>query len=292
MGFPENKESPVRVIAGTRDGKVYALDRMRRAIGKDGRVYPSGKDGWALKREEEKAACWLDTNDAVIRQIAADLAVIPDVIVGSEDGWVYALNYETGELHWKFPADGWVRAVCVGDINEDGEAEVLVGSNESTVYILSAEGQILQKADMHYPVHAIYAADVDGDGVTEILVATDGKDLMALTPELQEKWRFPFDNRILSLHVADINNDGRSEIIAGSEDKHFYILNNQGKTLWRHSLGYRVSASMLPISTTMGMVEILVGAEDSRNSCLPGAAGQGSGETYSQTLPGAGELCV
>ena len=264
IGFSENKENPVRVIAGTRDGKVYALDQDGRTIGKDGRVYAFGKDGRALERDEEVAACWLDTNDAVIRQIAADFAAIPDVIIGSEDGYVYALDYETGELHWKFPADGWVRAVCIGDINADGEVEVLVGSNESTVYILSAEGQCLKKANVQYSVHAIYAADVDDDGVMEVLVATDGKDLMALTPELQQKWCFPFDNRILSLHVADINNDGRSEIIAGSEDRHFYILNNQGKTLWRHALGSRAVSVYAADFNNDGLVEILVGAEDSR----------------------------
>jgi len=264
MGFSENKENPVRVIAGTRDGKVYALDQDGRTIGKDGRVYAFGKDGRALEPDEEITACWLDTNDAVICQIAADLAAIPDVIIGSEDGCVYALNYDTREQRWKFPADGWVRTVFVGDVNKDGEAEVLAGSNESTVYVLSAEGQCLKKADVQYPVHAIYAADVDDDGVTEILVATDGKDLMALTPELQEKWRFPFDNRILSLHVADINNDGRSEIIAGSEDQHFYILNNQGKMLWRHSLGYRVVSVYAADFDNDGQVEVLVGAEDSK----------------------------
>lgn len=264
IGFSENKANPVRVIAGTRDGKIYALDQDGRTIGKNGRAYAFGKDGWTLERDEEQAASWLDTNDAVICQISADLALSPDIIIGSEDGLVYALNYETGELHWKFPADGWVRAVFVGDINRDGDAEILAGSNESTVYILSAEGKCLKQGNVQYPIHAIYAADVDDDGVTEILVATDGKDLIALTPELQEKWRFPFDNRILSLHVTDINNDGRSEIIAGSEDKHFYILNNQGKTLWRHFLGYRAVSVYAVDFNNDGQVEILVGAEDSK----------------------------
>lgn len=264
LGISENKASPVRVIAGTRDGKIYALDQDGRTIGKDGRAYAFGKDGWAYEREAEQESSWLDTNDAVICQISANLALSPDMIIGSEDGFVYALNYETRELHWRFPADGWVRAVFVGDINRDGEAEILVGSNESTVYILSAKGQRLKQGNVQYPIHAIYAADVDDDGVTEILVATDGKDLIALTPEFQEKWRFPFDNRILSLHVADINNDGRSEIIAGSEDKHFYILNSQGRRLWRHFLGYRAVSVYAVDFNNDGQVEILVGAEDSK----------------------------
>ncbi|HEU5378769.1 MAG TPA: FG-GAP-like repeat-containing protein [Ktedonobacteraceae bacterium] len=252
---------PISVIAGTRDGKVYAFDQHGQTIGKNGDLYPFDKDGIALKINEEKADCLLDTGN-VIRQIFADHMPSSHIIIGSHDGHVYALNRSTRKVDWKFFAHGWVRAVFAGDINHDGKIEIIIGTNEKALYVLNERGKPLAETSMQYPIHAIYAADVDEDGKTEILVATDGKDLVVLASDLKKRWRCPFDNRLLSLHVADIDGDGHSEIIAGSEDKHLYILNGQGKPLWRHSLGCRVFSVYATDFNNDGIVEILAGAED------------------------------
>ena len=263
VGIQGDKESRERVLAGTHDGKVYAFAHNGRTVGRNGALYAYDRNGYAVNQKDEKAACLLDTN-AVIRQLSPGPDAASEVIIGSEDSYAYALNYKTGEQRWRFLADGWVRAVFCDDINGDGSVEVIIGSNEKTLYVLSAEGQCLYQVDMHYAIHAVYAADVDHDQKIEILVATDGKDLVALTPELREKWRCSFDNRLLSIYVADIDHDGRNEIIVGAEDKHFYILNNQGKTLWRHYLGCRVFSVYAADVNNDGKVEIVVGAEDAR----------------------------
>lgn len=262
--------SPIHVIAGTRDGKVYAFDQHGRTIGRDGKVYAFDQHGRALEVDEEKSAYLLDTGD-VIRQVFADHLPASNVIIGSHDGHVYALNCETGEVDWKFFAHGWVRAVFAGDINHDGKTEIIIGTNEKSLYVLTDQGDVLTETSLQYPIHAIYAADVDEDGEIEILAASDGKDLAALTLRadgltlhFHQKWRHTFDNRLLSLHVADVDGDGHSEIIAGSEDKHFYILNRQGKTIWRHSLGCRVFSVYATDFNNDGLVEILVGAENAR----------------------------
>jgi outer membrane protein assembly factor BamB len=261
FGVPPVKGSEIqgRIIAGTRDGRVYVFNQNGRTIGKDGSVYTYDKDGWAIEREREIAAYWLQTG-SVIRKVWADPICLPDIIVGSEDGYAYAFDYETSELHWKFPTGGWVRAVFPSDRYEGGEIKILVGSADRHLYVLNSEGECLHKANVQYPVRAIYVTNLDGN--VEILVATEGKDLAALTPRLEEKWRYPFDNRLLSLHVADIDNDGQSEIIAGSEDKHIYILDNQGKMLWRHYLGSRVYSVYAIDFDGDGKIEVLAGCED------------------------------
>lgn len=111
---------PVRVIAGTRDGKVYTFDQYGRTVGKDGRTFLFPEKERPFE-EGELAAYWLDTG-TVISQIVVDPLTAPDAIISSHDGCVYALNYETGELHWQFRADGWVRAICAADLNNDGKA--------------------------------------------------------------------------------------------------------------------------------------------------------------------------
>ncbi len=262
-GIEGDDDIPARIIVGTRDGKVYAFAEDGQTVGRDGRLYAFGKDGKALDREAEIASCWLDTK-AAVRQIFVNPTLSPDIIVGSEDGCAYAINIRTGEQHWVFPADGWVRAVYHSDIDGDGRVETIIGSNEKSLFVLSDRGKLLRRVNMRYPIHAVFAADIDDDGEMEILVATDGKDLVALSPRLDKKWFRVFDNRILALYVADINEDGQEEIIAGSEDRHVYILNQQGERLWRHNVKYRVISVYAADINNDDRMEILVGAGNDR----------------------------
>lgn len=256
-----------RIIVGTRDGKVYILNKDGMTITRQGKLLPFGPDGKALDSEAEKAACWVDTG-FVIRQIYVNPEKPTDILIGSEDRCVYALDYTTGKLHWKFQTSGWVRAVFSYDIDGDGNTEVLVGSLDKNLYVFNQQGHLLAKHLMKYPLHNLFAADVDQDGRVEILVGTDGKDLIALsydtTTGFEEKWCTRFDNRLLSLCVTDIDNDGDYEIIAGSEDKHFYILDSQGDIIWRHNHKYRVF-SIFPFDIDYdGIPELLLGSAQDR----------------------------
>src|SRR5260370_848540 len=121
------KNTSARIIVGTRDGKIYVLDKDGRTISKSGRAFAFDSDGRAVEPEQEQNACWYDTG-FVIRQIYVDPIHPTTIIFGSEDRCAYVLDYITGELLWKYQTHGWVRAVFSCDINGDGKAEVLVGS--------------------------------------------------------------------------------------------------------------------------------------------------------------------
>lgn len=258
-----DKDHSACILVGTRDGKVYAFAQDGRTIGKDGGLYDFGKDGWAIDREKERNSCWLDTR-APVRQVFVVSASSSYMVVGSENGYTYAIDIATRKLRWTFQADGWVRAVCCSDIDGDGRVETLIGSHEKTLFVLSDDGRKRQCLNMDYPIHAVFAADIDHDGQVEILVATDGKNLVALSPTLQKRWSRQFSNRIPALYVADINNDGQQEIIAGSEDNHVYILNQLGETLWRHYIKYRVLSVYAADVDNDDRLEILVGAANDR----------------------------
>jgi len=257
--------SQARIVVGTRDGKVFVLNKDGGTITRDGRVLPFDNEGWAIDKEAEKEAYWFNIG-YVIRQACIDPEETSTIIIGSEDRCAYGVDYKTGGPRWKFQTKGWVRAVFSYDINGDGKAEILVGSVDKNLYVLDSEGHLLAKYDMKFPVHNILAADVDSDGCIEILVGTDGKDLAALTYDiawgLTEKWRQRFDNRFLSLCVTDIDGDGQSEIIAGSEDKHFYILDMKGNIIWRHNHKYRVYSIYPYDIDNDGLPELLVGSDN------------------------------
>lgn len=265
--WKEGRPQPV-VVVGTRNGKVYCYDKDGRTITREGKPLPyrekGGNQGWAINQEEERIAFWHQTEN-VIRLVC----VTPDnaqIIVASEDRCTYGLDYKTGQLRWRFATDGWVRAIFSYDIDNDGIAEILVGSNDKHLYILDQQGKLLAMYDMGFAIHNIVAADIDQDGSIEMLIGTDGKDLSALTYNSARsftlKWRYPMPHRFLSLCVADIDADGQIEIIAGSEDKHIYFLNAKGEILWRHQQPYRVY-SLFPFDIDKdGIPELLVGSDD------------------------------
>jgi outer membrane protein assembly factor BamB len=268
----DGKDMPARIIVGTRDGKIYVLDKDGNTISKNGKIFTFDNDGRAVEPEQEPEAYWYNTG-YVIRQIYVDPDCPTTIIFGSEDRCVYVLDYESGDLVRKHQTNGWVRAVFSCDINGDGKAEILAGSVDKYLYVFDEQGHLLTQHNMGQPVQKILAADIDNDKNIEILVGTDGKDLTALSyhqdesaphGRFQKKWRTPFDNRILSVCVTDLDNDGKSEIIAGSEDKHIYILDENGKTIWRHNHKFRIF-SLYPYDIDNDHIpELLVASENDR----------------------------
>lgn len=268
----DGQEAAARIIVGTRDGKVFVLDKDGKTITRDGTALPFDADGKAIDANKEQEAYWYDT-EHVIRQISVNRRRPSEILIGSEDRCAYGLDYETGKLLWRFQTNGWVRTVCSCDINGDGQDEILVGSVDRYLYLIDQQGHLIVKHPMNHPIHTMFATDVDQDGHVEVLTATDGKDLVALnyledsihsTGCFKEKWRRPFENRLLSLCVTDIDGDGNAEIIAGSEDKHIYILDDDGNIIWRHNHKYRVYSIYPQDIDNDGLPELLVGSEHNR----------------------------
>jgi outer membrane protein assembly factor BamB len=252
-----------RIFVGTRDGKVCALN-------KDGKAVTPARRRTMLPSEEPTgehalidSSAWL-TCEHVVRQVYTSSVGKPLLLIGSEDRHAYALDYATGDVHWRFPTKGWVRSVFLYDIDGDGETEALIGSVDNFLYVLDMHGQEKGRYDAGSPIRTLVAADIDEDGQVEILVGTDGNTLLALTPALTKKWKRHFGNFFHSLQVADIDNDGKYEIIASSEDKFLYFLDRRGIFIWRSNIGARIFSISIPHSGG----EIFVGAEDNKVHAL------------------------
>src|SRR5437660_2071357 len=89
VGIEAGKQAnnAARIIVGTRDGNLYALDQHGKTVDREGNLYALDKN--ERPTEADKAAYWYHT-DHVIRQVCYADAII----FGSEDRCVYALDPE------------------------------------------------------------------------------------------------------------------------------------------------------------------------------------------------------
>jgi outer membrane protein assembly factor BamB len=236
---------------------VDALDRTRVLVG--------ARDFRVIALDELGSKIWEYRTDQVVRRIRVgdiNRDGKAEVLVGSEDCCVHALECETGKPLWKYKTNGWIRFALPIDLDGDEEIEILAASGDRHLYILNHQGKLKRKFSTGSKIHALHATDLDGDGIVEILIGSDAKDLCAMTPEGDIKWRFAPDNRIHSISTVDLNDDGLPEVVAGSEDGHIYFLNSQGELLWKHFLGQRIFSTYPADLNGDGSPEILAGSDD------------------------------
>ncbi|UCE37965.1 MAG: PQQ-binding-like beta-propeller repeat protein [Thermoplasmata archaeon] len=152
-------------------------------------------------------------------------------------------------VKWSFLTGAAVKSPpTVGDINNDGEYEVVFGSNDDHLYALDRFGSELWNfSALGDIVNSPSIGDVDGDGKNEIVFGgyfdnTGDPNLYVLNGEDGSKiWRFEsnvsggiFRGFQSSPLLLDINDDGINDVLLGSQDEYFYALNGpDGSILWR-----------------------------------------------------------
>ncbi|MFH1686655.1 MAG: FG-GAP-like repeat-containing protein [bacterium] len=134
---------------------------------------------------------------------------IPDVITGEYNstyygspGHVFAFDGKTGDTLWLYPINDGARSMTIGDLNDDGIADVIVG--------------------------AAYNAGDTPDGYVH---AIDGSTGLAL-------WTFYVGATIQTVCVGNFNGDAYLDVAAGTFDDYVYAINGQtGSQLWRRLIG-------------------------------------------------------
>ena len=107
-----------------------------------------------------------------------------EVVVGSWDNNVYALNGADGSFLWSYPTgDNVSSSPSLGDIDGDGDLEVVVGSHDNNIYALNgADGSFLWSYWTYDYVNLSPAiADIDGDGNLEVVVGSYDNKVYALS---------------------------------------------------------------------------------------------------------------
>ena len=149
---------------------------------------------------------------------------------------------------WVFDAHSpLLSSAAIGDINNDGEPEVIFGTKEGSIHCVNKEsqelwvhktGDAIAKGDEYFydleNLHAISneptLADINNDGKKEILFGSDDGTLYALSSSGELLWKYQVGGQIKSKPlVEDINNDGLPEIIVTSTAQKIVIVSNTGK---------------------------------------------------------------
>ncbi|GGL68544.1 outer membrane protein assembly factor BamB family protein [Halocalculus aciditolerans] len=113
---------------------------------------------------------------------------VKELYLGSGGDTVAALNARTGETEWETTLStdaNILPAPVVGDLDGDGETEVVAATNDGVVHVLDAEsGEVMASSerDVSVWVHPTLA-DLDGDGQDEILVMYGDGRVVALSYE-------------------------------------------------------------------------------------------------------------
>jgi len=141
---------------------------------------------------------------------------------------------------WKYKHNEPILGLELGDINNNGQTELLAYSKSGNILIISLDGRLIQKEEI-FKKSSIWCAkisDIDKDGKNELLIGGMDGILKVFKCEsnsykLSLFWSHKLSSSISGIIIKDINNDKFDEILVYSLDKSLRALNPlNGDLLW------------------------------------------------------------
>jgi len=186
---------------------------------------------------------WRLNAGAAIRVIEV-CSRIPGIALGTESGDGILLDARGAQM-WRFQAQGRINAIDAGDLDGDGQDEIVFASEDSHVYAYDRNGRRLWKftcpayrkgRGTNGQAEDVLVADLDGDRNAEVIVGARNIRLHILAGNGKERVSIPyhrdthavFDNLI----AMDVDNDGRREVLAfdsAGSFGDFYVFTLSGK---------------------------------------------------------------
>lgn len=163
---------------------------------------------------------------------------------------------------WRCSTDEVVWDLAAGDTNGDGVSELVAGSQDKNVYLLTSGGDLLWKYATRAAVYTVALADLEGDGQGEVIAGSDDNHIYALSSDGQLLWRYTTGSRVTEVVAQDLDGDGSQEVLAGSWDGYLYLLSGDGELRWRRALGGGATNIWVADLQSDGRGEIIVASEE------------------------------
>ncbi|NLP12292.1 T9SS type A sorting domain-containing protein [bacterium] len=238
---------------------------------------------------------WQFSSDADFWNVIA----LPDVngdgktdCVGSCDNFIFCLSGAgatqgqqggaNAKTLWSAPYDAGARVFSIAaipDVNNDGKADVLLGSEMDQVECLSgANGNRLWSFSTGSNAQCVAAiADLNGDGKWDVLAGSADDHAYALSgANGQQLWKVAFLSTILSAaSVKDINEDGWPDAVFGSDADEIACISgggtSRGQKLWTYAAGGGVtSVAAIGDVNANGIADVAAASTDSYVRILEG----------------------
>lgn len=276
------------VIAGSADGKLYAVDKtsgeLRWSIATGGPVTSSpvaagpmvcfvsddqhvyaanaadGRIAWRFKMNALKPGYWswdYYTASPVIDQGRA--------WVGSADGSLYVLDAMTGKLLWKYETTARIRAAPAVTENavylpsNNGVVYVLGKSSGKLLWTFRTDGADYDSRKFGWDRNAIYAPPIVQDSLM-VVASRDGKTYAVNIHTQRQKWFITYGPTwAMSTTVA-----GGTVYIGWSDNNLLTAVDLQsGKEKWKFTAGSMVYTKPVVLGS-----EVLFGSADEKLYCL------------------------
>ncbi len=150
----------------------------------------------------------------------------------------YQITLKVKEL-WNFKYNEPILGIELGDINNNGQIEIIAITKGGMVLIISLKGKLLYKEliSKGSPIWHSRIYDIDKDGENELILGGMDGILRVFKPNitysLNPFWNHKFGASISGILIDDINNDNLDELIAFSLDKTMRTLNPlDGNLVW------------------------------------------------------------
>ncbi|MFQ6002018.1 MAG: CapA family protein, partial [Anaerolineae bacterium] len=136
-------EGQKKIVVGSSEGVLYLLSS-------------EGQPLW-----------WRDMGSGILTLGIANIEGSPKIFFGSgyDDGRIYLLD---GQKGWDFATGSGVWALDTFFL--DGEATIVAGGDEGTIYLLDRYGRLLGSYHVGGRIHGLLAHDLEGDGRPEIIL--------------------------------------------------------------------------------------------------------------------------
>ncbi|MBT3251593.1 MAG: M6 family metalloprotease domain-containing protein [Candidatus Marinimicrobia bacterium] len=163
---------------------------------------------------------------------------VNEIIFGDYNGFVHVTDYYGTPFPGNWPFDTGDQiwgAVTAGDLETDGDIEIIVASKSKHIFILNSDGsvQVDYFADQ-FMIGTPSLGNIDDDSDLEIITASmssDGK-VYAINPDGSDVPGFPFElnEKVYeSIAIADFNGNDKVDMVFGTDENNLYLVLDSGE---------------------------------------------------------------
>lgn len=145
-----------------------------------------------------------------------------EIIFGTSNGFLNAVSGINGTLLWSknitynLISDPQSSYILMGDINQDKNIEILLGTSSNILLCLNSTGDILWQFNTTNPIKNVgMLADIDDDRIIEVLFIANSSVICLNAQTGSLEWSYQLQNSNPGfVESADVDGDGRLEVIA------------------------------------------------------------------------------